>query len=497
MVIINYILSTLGVIAIIILASLLFFKNEKETKLKSESEKLKKTIKDMDGQAKLILRTDLELNKAQEELDKKMASIYALQEISRAMSNTLEEDKIFKSMDITHLKDLGFEKCLIFLWGEKEQRFNLYLNIGYTQTEEAEIADRINSKKENFTKLILKEQPFTLSSMPADLMSKDWINKIFNVSYFIISPLLPQEGSKGFLFVGTQRPSALITDGDEDSIFILANQIGQSLGNARLFEKSWKAQQQLEKKVEERTRQLSIALEEVQQISKRKNDFISSVSHELRTPLTSIKGYAALLISGQLGEVPEAVRQRLEKINLRSDELVQFINDLLDIARIESGRVAMKKEPHDLHKIIEEIRDTLLVILQDKQIDFNVLASEGPIIVSIDYGQIKRVFINLVNNAIKYTPNQGKITVEAERKEEDKLVKISIIDTGCGIPEAAQKGLFQEFYRVDSTINQEVKGTGLGLALVKNIIEAHEGMIWVKSKPGAGSTFSFSLPLGV
>jgi two-component system phosphate regulon sensor histidine kinase PhoR len=111
--------------------------------------------------------------------------------------------------------------------------------------------------------------------------------------------------------------------------------------------------------------------------------------------------------------------------------------------------------------------------------------------VLVDKDQIKRVFINLINNAVKYTP-QGKIRVELHKLERE--IQIDISDTGCGIPEAALEKIFEEFYRVDSAMNQEIKGTGLGLSLVKNIIEAHKGKIWVKSKVGAGSTFSFTLP---
>lgn len=113
----------------------------------------------------------------------------------------------------------------------------------------------------------------------------------------------------------------------------------------------------------------------------------------------------------------------------------------------------------------------------------------------VDRRQIERVFINLIGNALKFTPENGKIGITTERQ--DKVVQINISDNGFGIPEEAQENIFEEFYRVDNTINQEVKGTGLGLALVKNIIEAHFGKIWVKSTLGAGSTFSFTVDAGV
>jgi two-component system phosphate regulon sensor histidine kinase PhoR len=312
------------------------------------------------------------------------------------------------------------------------------------------------------------------------------------VESFIISPILPKEGNKGFLFVGTQNLDTLINEGDEELIIILTNQLGQAMENARLFEKTWRTQQDLEKKVEERTRDLTRALNELKIISNRKTDFVSSVSHELRTPLTSIKGYASILLTGKLGEPSPEIKDRLDKINRHSDELVHLVNDLLDIARIESGRIVMKKEPLDLKSVIEKVSDLLSMQLKEKQIELSVGVPEDANAISADPNQIERVFINLISNAIKFTPQKGKITINACKAQ--NMVQVDITDTGCGIPQEAQEKIFEEFYRVDNPINQEAKGTGLGLTLVKNIVEAHNGKIWVKSKLGAGSTFSFTIP---
>jgi signal transduction histidine kinase len=154
----------------------------------------------------------------------------------------------------------------------------------------------------------------------------------------------------------------------------------------------------------------------------------------------------------------------------------------------------MKMLPQDLKPLVEEVADLLAVQLKEKGIDFSYDIPAGIPEVLADKDQIKRVFINLINNAIKYTP-QGKIKVELHKLEQE--IQVDISDTGCGIPESALEKIFEEFYRVDSTMNQEIKGTGLGLSLVKNIIEAHKGKIWVKSKVGAGSTFSFTLPQAI
>ncbi|MFA5200356.1 MAG: HAMP domain-containing sensor histidine kinase, partial [Candidatus Omnitrophota bacterium] len=212
---------------------------------------------------------------------------------------------------------------------------------------------------------------------------------------------------------------------------------------------------------------------------------------ELRTPLTSIKGYAAILLAGSLGNLPDEIKTKLEKINRHSDELVHMINDLLDIARIESGKVDMKLENLDLKAITEKIFDLLTPQATTKNISFGSNIPDNCQIIQADRSQIERVFINLVGNALKFTPQNGKIGISAHCS--NKIIQIDVKDNGFGIPEEAQEHLFEEFYRVDNKINQEVKGTGLGLALIKHIIEAHGGRIWVKSKLGEGSTFSFTL----
>ena len=491
----EYLINILGMaslLAVIALGIALTYKMELIRQLQATVNNLKRSFDEMDEQSRLIVRTDMELNKTQEELDKKITGLYALQRLSRAITTTLEESQIFKMIEATYLEDLGFEKACAFLWSETEKKFLLQINIGYLQGEAEAIKSSLDLNKDKYLELIKSERTVSSISQPMDASLGEEIKGVFKVESFIISSILPKEGNRGFLFVGTQRLDTLINEGDEELITILANQLGQALENARLFEKTWRTQLDLEKKVEERTRDLTRVLNEVKNISNRKTDFVSSVSHELRTPLTSIKGYASILLTGKLGDLPPEIKDRLDKINRHSDELVHLVNDLLDIARIESGRVVMKREPLDLKNVVDKVADLLSVQLKEKQIHLSSSIAEDANTIFADRSQIERVFINLIGNAIKFTPQKGKITVHAHKAQ--NAVQVDISDTGCGIPEEALEKIFEEFYRVDNPINQEAKGTGLGLTLVKNIIEAHDGKIWVKSKLNAGSTFSFTIP---
>lgn len=474
------------------LIMVLLTKMQRIKALEAATDTLKKSLDEMDEQAKLVVRTDIELNKAQEELDKKINGLYALQRLSRVISTALEEGQIFKRIELGRLEDLGFEKAMAFLWDGAKKKFSSRLNIGYAEEENETIKSFIDNHQDLYLNLIKKGETFSSISLRDDAVVRDNIKRIFGVSSFVVSALLPKEGNKGFLFVGTENLDTLITEGDEELITILSNEMGQSLENARLFEKTWGAQQELERKVEERTRELTLALDEVKKISRRKTDFVSSVSHELRTPLTSIKGYASILLTGKLGTIPAEVKDRLEKVNRHSDELVHMVNDLLDISRIESGRMTMKQETQSLKNMVEQVGDLLSVQLKEKNIQFGLDIPANADKVFADKSQIERVFINIIGNALKFTPAKGKISVSARKTDHE--VQVDITDTGCGIPREAQEAIFEEFYRVDNLINQQVKGTGLGLALVKHIIEAHQGKIWLKSKEGAGSTFSFTLP---
>ncbi|MFA5090174.1 MAG: ATP-binding protein [Candidatus Omnitrophota bacterium] len=492
----EYFMDILRIVNILTLISLvvaLIFKVDKAKQLQANVDKLKKSLEEMDEQAKLIVRTDMELNKTQEELDKKITGLYSLQEFSRIMSTTLEKNQIFRKVGAAPFEELGVEKAWAVLWDEKADQFVTYLVSGYKRDETEQIKSQINTEQELYLGLIRKGKTFSsrYAIQQAALVEK--IKTLFKVHSFVIAPILAKEEDKGLILMGTENLDMTITEGDEELITILANQISQALDNSRLFEKTWQAQQDLEKKVEERTRELTFALDEVRKINKRKSDFISSVSHELRTPLTSIKGYAAILLAEKLGKVPDAVKERLEKINRHSDELVHMVNDLLDIARIEAGKTIMNAEPQNINEMIANVTDLIIIQCKNKNIKLNTQLPQDLPLALADRTQIERVLMNLIGNAVKFTPENGNITVTAVKKED--FMQVGIKDTGIGIPPESINFIFDEFYRVDNAVNQQVKGTGLGLSLVKNIIHAHRGKIWVESKMGEGSTFIFTLPI--
>jgi len=219
-----------------------------------------------------------------------------------------------------------------------------------------------------------------------------------------------------------------------------------------------------------------------------KNEFISTVSHELRTPLTSLRGFSELLLCR---EWPlEKQREYLTVIQTESKRLTNLLNDFLDIQRIESGRETYTFEPLELRPILEE---TVALFSQTSERHFLVLQIPETLpLVKADSDRLKQVLANLVSNAIKYSPGGGTVTIAAE--DQGAAIAVRVSDEGLGIAPEAQSKLFTKFYRVDNASTRKIGGTGLGLALVKAIIEDHGGQVAVESEPGRGSTFSLTLP---
>jgi signal transduction histidine kinase/CheY-like chemotaxis protein len=229
------------------------------------------------------------------------------------------------------------------------------------------------------------------------------------------------------------------------------------------------------------------------EIAQMKNEFVSTVSHELRTPLTSIKGYVDLILDGDAGDINEIQQEFLGIVKENSDRLVELINDMLDISRIESGRIHFKVQPMAVDDVVEGSVDTFKAVLSQTGRSVKVRLPDDLPPVAADPDRVGQVLINYISNALKYSPNGGEVVVTAKR--DGNAVRISVRDHGLGISREDQKRLFTKFYRVDSAMTRDIGGTGLGLSICKSIIELLGGEIGVKSRAGEGSTFWFTLPV--
>jgi two-component system phosphate regulon sensor histidine kinase PhoR len=229
----------------------------------------------------------------------------------------------------------------------------------------------------------------------------------------------------------------------------------------------------------------------LKELEKVRQDFVANVSHELRTPLTTIKGYTETLLDGALKE--EIAPQFLQVIQKHADRLTKIVEDLLTLSKIESKEFYLKQERLPLSDLVDDILDFVKEAAEKKKISISRSITPSSLEVTGDRSYLEQVFINLLDNGIKYTHEGGEISISAFENEQ-KEIQVLIKDNGMGIPKEDLSRIFERFYRVDKGRSQELGGTGLGLSIVKHIVQAHGGRVWAESRVRQGSTFYFTLP---
>ncbi len=222
-----------------------------------------------------------------------------------------------------------------------------------------------------------------------------------------------------------------------------------------------------------------------------RDQFISSVTHELRTPLVSIKGYVDYILAKRDGSVSESIRPSMEVIKRNTDRLFNLVNDLLDMQRIESGKLALKLETFDLRQILDQCVEEMLPVFNHKNQKIRLDAPTGQLNLQGDRLRLTEVLTNIMNNATKFTPDGGEISIRVE--EDNEFIRVCVHDTGIGLDKTDLERVFEPFASIEKPTY--IKGTGLGLSLAKRLVEAHGGKIWVDSAgKGQGATFAFSVP---
>ena len=235
------------------------------------------------------------------------------------------------------------------------------------------------------------------------------------------------------------------------------------------------------------------ANEELKRATQAKSEFLANMSHELRTPLNVIIGFSELMRDEVPGQINNEQRQCLDDVLGSSQHLLNLINDVLDLSKIEAGTAKFRLSSLELAEVIEPLARTMLPVLAPRQQSLDIKVEEGLPLVRINKAKISEVLLNLLSNATKFTPERGELRIEAVR--EDNWCRVSVIDSGIGIKQEDQEQIFEPFYQLDNSLTRGKGGTGLGLALVRQIVDKHGGRVWVESEYGQGSRFTFTLPL--
>jgi signal transduction histidine kinase len=252
------------------------------------------------------------------------------------------------------------------------------------------------------------------------------------------------------------------------------------------------ANRTLERRVHERTAELEAALQRLSELNQMKANFVANISHELRTPLTHIKGYLELLLSDSLGPLTEEQRHGLQVSHKASDRLENLIDDLIMFSMASHGELSLKQEPLDIRRLVSMAARNATQKAEERGVAVNIMAKEQVPMVQGDSEKIVWVLNQLLDNAIKFTPSGGRVVVSL-KEESTNLVMVTVTDTGIGIPANRLQEIFEPFHQLDGSSTRRAGGTGLGLSLVRQIIEAHGSLLDVNSIEGRGTTFKFPL----
>ena len=309
--------------------------------------------------------------------------------------------------------------------------------------------------------------------------------KTWRIREAVMIPMVAKDIVVGGLNLNRMEGSAALDEAGIELLESLATRAARAIANARLMQNQRLLASELESKVEERTKELTAA-------NQAKSQFLANMSHELRTPLNAILGFSELLSDDVTGRFDEETRRRyLQLIHSSGKHLLELINDILDLSKVEAGQMTLHLQPVEIPAVIDEIRATVEPLARSKSITLETSAS-GELSIVADASKVIQMLLNLVSNAIKFTPEGGRIEIQA--RDAGPWIEVAVIDSGIGIAEADLGRLFTEFQQLSAGPGRQQQGTGLGLALTKHLAELHGGHVTVESTLGAGSTFTLRLP---
>ena len=272
---------------------------------------------------------------------------------------------------------------------------------------------------------------------------------------------------------------------------ILADQAAIAIENAKLYRKLSRTKRILSRN-EKKMKQM---VKDMKKMDKMKDEFISIVSHELRTPLTSVKEAVSLLLDEIPGQINDDQREFLNLAMHDTTRLNRLLNDILNLSRMEAGKLQMYWESSDIKEVVNHALNSMRPMSLTKEIELLEEAADGLEPIVLDKDKVEQILINLVSNAIKFSPNKGQITIKVDN--DGNYYKVSVIDSGIGMPPEELPHIFNKFRQIDSSSTRKVGGSGLGLSIVKGLVQAHKGNVWVESKVGKGTTFFFTLAKGM
>ena len=458
------------------------------------------------------------VGRSRAELQDRVSELVALNQLGLVLSSTLDLDELLDRALRAVVGNLPFDRALVLLVDEAAGVLAGGRSIGGSADVArlvGELEVPLSEERSTFAQLAAADGPMVFRDVHEDPYEPNReFARALDVTSFLGTPLVTKGRTVGILAVDNRLSGRDVERGMGPLLFTVGNLLAAAIENARLYA-------ELETRVAVRTAQLAEATEEAhaarataEAASATKSQFLANVSHELRTPLTSVVGFTKIVrkrlddivlpalaaSASAAGSPPDpkldrAVRQIGENLAImvaEGDRLTAMINDVLDLEKIEAGRMEFRREPVRIEVVVDLATAAVAALFETTGLDLRrEIAADLPVVIG-DHHRLIQVVINLLSNAVKFTPS-GSVSVGASRAASGGVV-VSIADTGTGIPPEDQERVFEQFAQSGDTLTDKPRGTGLGLPICREIVEAHGGHLWLESAVGVGSTFSFSLP---
>jgi signal transduction histidine kinase len=407
-----------------------------------------------------------------QETQRRLREMTALYEVAKDSAFSLELETILTNVLKTLRELFGCRGASLALLDEETNEIVIRSAVGlddrWREAARLKVGEGISGK------VVETGQPIYV---PDTAKEPEFIYFDPNLRSLIVVPLRYRDRVTGALSLDSYTPNAFTAE-DERLLTIAAAQVAVAIENARLHTA-----------LQDRAAKLERANAELEELNELRNELIANVSHDLRSPLTFLRGYIGLILDEALGPITSQQIEAMNVIQEKTDAVERLIDDIMKMERITAS--SLQRSHQNLNDIAERAVTDALFGLGERDLLLECKPAQAPLPVDIDRERINQALSNLINNAVKFTPDGGRITVETGQTDAGEAM-LSVVDTGIGISKEAQKHVFERFYRGD---RHSRESTGLGLSIVKRIVEAHGGRVWVESEPGVGSIFTFALPI--
>jgi two-component system, sensor histidine kinase and response regulator len=427
-----------------------------------------------------------------------VSQLTTLHQVSTAIVGTLDRSQLLNTVLQLLIANMGFARMFLML--RHRERDTAYVaQIAGVSPEIAEAARHLDIPIQNDgslqTDLLIHGKPLLIPSLEsvADRMQPPILDlaRRAGVTSFVAVPLQSHNQMLGYL--AADRGAQPCTEEDLHMLMTIAGHVAAAIDNARAYSHLEELTQHLEQRIADRTQELSIANEHLQEHDRRRSLFLSVASHELRTPMTVIRSFADNMRDGIAGPVSEQQLTYLTRIGHNLNRLTRIITQLLDWSRLDGQKEALFLAPVFVESTAHLVADSLRTIAAEKSITVEIVHADDLPAVLGDCDKLEQILWNLIGNAIKFTPPGGRITVDFQTTHEG-FVQTSVADTGCGIDPSHVEKLFREFSKVPSA-DPAAQGAQLGLFITKSLVAMHHGTIGVESTPGLGTRFYFTVPV--